>query len=150
MEGTPYRSFFLEPTDTLHRQYEALRAVFVEQRPMQEAAQQFGYRYDTMRALVSRFRRQCETEQLPPFLPGRNGDGPPADSRANPRPPRKDPPRPIVVTSTSLRDDSCAAASPASSSSCHGWSSSASTDSSPKPALPALRWSPLSGRCSAC
>ena len=108
MEGTPYRSFFLEPTDTLHRQYEALRAVFVEQRPMQEAAQRFGYRYDTMRALVSRFRRQCETEQLPPFLPGRDGDGPPADSRANPRPPRKYPPRPIVVTSTSLRDDPCA------------------------------------------
>ena len=41
---------------------------------------------------------------------------PPADSRANPRPPRKYPPRPIVVTSTSLRDDPCAAASPASSS----------------------------------
>ena len=91
MDDSLCSRFFLEPTDTLHRQYEALRAVFVEQRPMQEAAQQFGYRYDTMRALVSRFRRQCETEQLPPFLPGRNGDGPPADSRANPRPPRKRP-----------------------------------------------------------
>ena len=150
MKATPYCSFFLEPTATLHRQYEALRAVCVEQRAMQEVAQQFGYRYDTMRALVSRFRRQWETEQLPPFLPGRNGDGPPADSRASLGPPRRYPLWPIVVTSTSLRDDRCAAASPASSSSCPCWSSSASTDSSPKPAIPALRWSPPSVRCSAC
>ncbi len=150
MEGIPYRSFFLEPTDTLHRQYEALRAVFVEQRSMQEVAQQFGYRYDTMRALVSRFRGQWETEHLPPFLPDRNGDGPPADSRANPWPPQKYPLWPIVVTSTSLRDDPCVAESLASSSSCRCWSSSTSTDSSPQPALPALRWSPPSVRCSAC
>lgn len=142
MEGTPYHSFFLEPTDTLHRQYEALRAVFVEQRSMQDVAQQFGYRYDTIRALVSRFRAQGETGQLPPFLPGRNAAGLRANSQDNPRLARNHPLWPIVVNWTSLRDDACAAASPASSSSCRCWSGSASITSLPKPVIPDRRWSP--------
>src|SRR5512135_1788449 len=91
MEGTPYHSFFLEPTDSLHRRYEALRAVFLEQRSMQDVAQQFGYRYDTIRALVSRFRAQGATGQLPPFLPGRNAAGLRANSQDNPRLARKHP-----------------------------------------------------------
>jgi hypothetical protein len=33
MKDTFGRRFFLEPTQTLHRRYEALRAVFVDQQP---------------------------------------------------------------------------------------------------------------------
>jgi|HubBroStandDraft_3_1064219.scaffolds.fasta_scaffold848966_1 hypothetical protein len=67
MDGSRYRYFFLQPTDPRHRQYEALRAVLVDEQPMQEVAQRFGYRYDTVRALVSRFRQQHDARQLPPF-----------------------------------------------------------------------------------
>ena len=69
MDAAPLRSFFLQPSDPLHRQYEVLRAVLVEEQPMQEVAQRFGYRYDTVRALVSQFRRQFTAGQLPPFSP---------------------------------------------------------------------------------
>jgi hypothetical protein len=67
MDLTRFADCFLQPTDPLHRQYEALRAVFVEQQPVQDVAQRLGYRYDTVRALVSRFRRPCDAAQLPPF-----------------------------------------------------------------------------------
>ena len=67
MDTARYRSFFLQPTDPRHRQYEALRAVVIDELPMQEVAQRFGYRYDTVRSLVSRFRRQLDAGLLPPF-----------------------------------------------------------------------------------
>ena len=35
MEGCRDRQFFLEPQQTFHRQYEALRAVFVEGQPLE-------------------------------------------------------------------------------------------------------------------
>lgn len=60
--------FFLQPTQPLHRRYEALRAVFVEHRPLREVAQQYGYQYGTLRNLVSQFRGQCQHGQVPPFL----------------------------------------------------------------------------------
>jgi hypothetical protein len=60
--------FFLQPASTLHRRYEALRAVFVERRPLKEIARQFGYSYGTLRNLVHEFRRQWATQQVPPFL----------------------------------------------------------------------------------
>ena len=78
MDDGSYRSFFLQPTALVHRQYEALRAVFVEGLPMADVAQHFGYRYDTVRALVSHFRRQVDTGQVPPFSPPRRGGGPAA------------------------------------------------------------------------
>jgi hypothetical protein len=58
MEGTWYRgsiynsktknltdlaSFFLQPANVTHRQYEALRAFFVDGLPSAEAAARFGY-----------------------------------------------------------------------------------------------------------
>ena len=39
---TPVERFFLEPTDAAHRQYEALRAFFIEGLPSHEAARRFG------------------------------------------------------------------------------------------------------------
>ena len=44
MDDTGCRGFFLEPVATYHRQYEALRAFFIEGRRLHDIAQQFGYR----------------------------------------------------------------------------------------------------------
>ena len=76
MDNPHCRDFFAHPTQTLHRRYEALRAVFFEQRPMTEVAQRFGYRYGTLRNLVAEFRAQSRTGQSPPFSPPRRMDGP--------------------------------------------------------------------------
>jgi hypothetical protein len=73
---TSCRSFFADPTGTFHRRYEALRAVFLEQRPLTEVAQRFGYRYGTLRNLVAEFRAQWRTGQFPPFSPPRRTDDP--------------------------------------------------------------------------
>ena len=78
MDAALLRSFFLNPSNPLHRQYEVLRAVLVEEQPMQEVAQRFGYRYDSVRALVSQFRRQFAAEQLPLFSPLPSAGVPPA------------------------------------------------------------------------
>ena len=75
MKDTFCRRFFLEPTQTLHRRYEALRAVFVDQQPQMEVAKRFGYTYATLRRLVSTFRAQCRAGQAPPFsFPRSTGD----------------------------------------------------------------------------
>ena len=55
--------FFLSPLFPLQRQYEALRAFFVEQQPMSDIAQRFGYRHDTVRKLVSHFRGSSPDDQ---------------------------------------------------------------------------------------
>lgn len=75
MKDTFCRRFFLEPTQTLHRRYEALRAVFVDGQPQIEVAQRFGYTYNTMRRLVSDFRARCRAGQVPPFSLLRRMDG---------------------------------------------------------------------------
>jgi hypothetical protein len=49
---------FLEPTNSTHRQYEALRAFFVEGLPSAEAAIRFGYTPGSFRILVHQFRNQ--------------------------------------------------------------------------------------------
>jgi hypothetical protein len=50
--------FFLEPQSTSQRQYEALRAFFVEQFPSQEVARRFSYSPGAFRVLCCQFRRQ--------------------------------------------------------------------------------------------
>lgn len=47
---------FLEPANATHRQYEALRAYFVEKLSCAEAAEQFGYTPGSFRVLVHKFR----------------------------------------------------------------------------------------------
>jgi hypothetical protein len=47
---------FLEPSNSTHRQYEALRAFFVEGVPSAEAAARFGYTPGSFRVLVHQFR----------------------------------------------------------------------------------------------
>jgi hypothetical protein len=70
MDDARYRSFFLQPTDSRQRQYEALRAFFVDRQPMSAIAQQCGYRHDTVRRLICSFRQDYDRERLPPFSSG--------------------------------------------------------------------------------
>ncbi len=48
--------FFLEPASAKHRQYEALRAFFVEQRPPAQVARDFGYTPASFHVLCHHFR----------------------------------------------------------------------------------------------
>jgi hypothetical protein len=48
---------FLQPANATHRQYEALRAYFVDKLPSKEAAQRFGYSAGSFRVLVCHFRQ---------------------------------------------------------------------------------------------
>lgn len=52
----PEGRFFLAPEKTTHRQYEALRAYFVEGLSSEEAARRFGYTPGSFRGLCHRFR----------------------------------------------------------------------------------------------
>jgi hypothetical protein len=76
MDDSCCHDFFVHPTPTLHRRYEALRAVFLDRRPLTEIARQFGYRYGTLRNLVAQFRAQCRTGRIPPFSRPRLTDAP--------------------------------------------------------------------------
>src|SRR6266550_4520355 len=49
---------FLEPSNSTHRQYEALRAFFVDEMPSAEVAARFGYTSGSFRVLVHQFRKQ--------------------------------------------------------------------------------------------
>ena len=53
---------FLEPANSTHRQYEALRAFFVEGLPSAEVATRFGYTPGSFRVLVHEFRNQPERD----------------------------------------------------------------------------------------
>jgi hypothetical protein len=54
---TACRRFFLEPGSPRQRQYEALRAYFVEHRPSREVARDYGYSPGAFRVLCHHFRR---------------------------------------------------------------------------------------------
>jgi hypothetical protein len=77
---TECRRFFEEPATARQRQYEALRAYFVDEVPSSEAARCFGYSPGAFRVLCHSFRHR----QLPElFATGRTGPrGQPKKSRA--------------------------------------------------------------------
>ena len=52
----PQARFFLAPESPLQRQYEALRAYFVERLPSHEVARRFGYTPGSFRVLCHQFR----------------------------------------------------------------------------------------------
>src|SRR5271170_43841 len=54
---TDLTQVFLEPTNSTHRQYEALRAFFVDGLPSAEAARRFGYTPGSFRVLAHQFRQ---------------------------------------------------------------------------------------------
>jgi len=126
MNDLPCTSFFGQPTQPLHRRYEALRAVFLEHRPLPEVAEAFGYAYGSLRNLVTDFRTQCQAGQVPPFLLTRLGDDPLGRLPPTTPPERTRRRSPTAVNSPSRPGDSCARASRASSSSCRCWRASAS------------------------
>jgi hypothetical protein len=80
-------AFFLSPQEPLHRQYEALRAFFVEDLLSAEAAQLFGYSPGSFRVLCHQFRHDPEKRSAFFRQPPRGA--PPA--------PARDPVRELVV-----------------------------------------------------
>jgi len=65
-EKLTFSDVFLEAANSTHRQYEALRAYFVEGLPSAEVAVRFGYTPASFRDLVYQFRKN---PQRPFFLP---------------------------------------------------------------------------------
>jgi hypothetical protein len=57
-------SFFLNPGSPRHRQYEALRAYFVDGKPSEEAARAFGYSPGAFRVLCSHFRNSPQAREF--------------------------------------------------------------------------------------
>jgi hypothetical protein len=76
---TDMARFFLEPSNSTHRQYEALRAYFVEGLPSTETASRFGYTSGSFRVLCHQFRQDPKREF---FLPPQKG--PQASPKTNP------------------------------------------------------------------
>jgi hypothetical protein len=67
MDDSSLRNYFLRPRCPSQRQYEALRAVFVEGLSQKDAAGRFGYSYGAFRLLVLQFRSAFSAGQTPPF-----------------------------------------------------------------------------------
>lgn len=59
---TDSKQFFLEPSCSAQRQYEALRAFFVEQLPAVQVAKRFGYTPGSFRVLVHHFRHDPDPQ----------------------------------------------------------------------------------------
>ena len=52
--------FFQHPLLATHKQYEALRAFYVEGKPAAEVAQQFGYTLSSFYSLTRDFKRKLQ------------------------------------------------------------------------------------------
>ena len=70
---------FLSPANSTHRQYEALRAHYVDRLTLDEAARRFGYSVGTFRNLCAAFRKQPDRSFFLPDRRGRRKPGPEAD-----------------------------------------------------------------------
>lgn len=70
------KAFFLQPASARQRQYEALRAFFVEERPSSDVARDFGYSPGSFQVLCHHFRR----DHSPVFFVS-----PPRGPRSQPR-----------------------------------------------------------------
>ena len=80
-------SYFLEPTLVAHKQYEALRMYFFEDRPAREVAREFGYTYRAFTSLVSNFRNKLDKDPSGSFFfvkhqPGRKVSSETKDARS--------------------------------------------------------------------
>ena len=81
MDGSHARRFFLEPEPTFQRRYETLRAIFVDDEPLDQVAVRFGYKASALRSMASRFRADCRRGITPPFFSRTD-----ADVRSGPAP----------------------------------------------------------------
>jgi hypothetical protein len=77
MDGIHTSQFFLEPKQTFQRQYEALRAIFVEGEPLNQVAERFGYKTSALRSMACRFRGDCRRGVTSPFFSRTDADGQP-------------------------------------------------------------------------
>jgi hypothetical protein len=69
MDDTRCRRFFLDADSaTYQRQYEALRAIFVDGLPQNDVAENYGYTHGSMRQLVHWFRTAMRSDSAPPFF----------------------------------------------------------------------------------
>jgi hypothetical protein len=82
MDGSHTRRFFLEPQQTFQRQYEALRAIFVDDDPLERVAERFDYKPSTLRSMASRLRADCRRGVATPFFSRMAAGGPSARLRA--------------------------------------------------------------------
>jgi transposase len=67
---TDCRRFFTEPATARQRQYEALRAYFLEQQPSAEVARRFGYTPGAFRVLCHAFRHDALPQLFAAARPG--------------------------------------------------------------------------------
>jgi hypothetical protein len=82
MDGSHLKGFFLEPRQTFQRQYEALRAIFVDDEPLERVAGRFGYTPATLRSMASRLRVDCRRGVATPFFSQTAAGGPLEEVRA--------------------------------------------------------------------
>jgi Sigma-70, region 4 len=76
MDDEPCRQFFLQPHESLHRRYEALRAYFIDGLSVAEIAERLGYRLSSLKSMVCRFRASCAHGTSPPFFFRTDADAP--------------------------------------------------------------------------
>jgi hypothetical protein len=80
MDGSHISQFFLEPKQTFQRQYEALRAVFVDGQPLDQVAQRFGYKRSALKSMACRLRSDYRCGVSPPFFSPTDADGHPGQA----------------------------------------------------------------------
>jgi hypothetical protein len=74
MDASHTSRFFLEPQQTFQRQYEALRAIFLEAEPIDRVAVRFGYKLSALKSMASRFRADCRRGVATPFFSPTDAD----------------------------------------------------------------------------
>ena len=89
--------FFRQPTESLHRRYEVLRAFFLDRQPVRDIAEQFGFTPASVYSLVRDFRSHARAGQIPPFSSSRRAGGRPATTTLLFPPGLKSPPSPMPV-----------------------------------------------------
>jgi hypothetical protein len=76
MDAARCRRFFLDADSaTYHRQYEALRAFFIDGLSQNDVADKYGYTHGSMRQLVHQFRTAIRSDSHPPFFKSRGSVG---------------------------------------------------------------------------
>ena len=146
MTPTTYQKYFLQPTDTWHRRYEALRRVFVEEQPLEEVAEHFEISYGTLCNWISEFRSQRDDHERPPFFNWRRADAPQVHKEIQNSRARKSKLR-MSESCRSKRGAVSALAAPECSCSYHCWPGSGLIHSSTRRTIQEQRWCPLRARC---
>ena len=68
MATDPYRDFFLNPQCPRHARYEMLRARFVDNRRLNEIAEEFTTTFSTVQARSRDFKREVDEGKITPFF----------------------------------------------------------------------------------